>query len=139
VDYASEASWNRFWGLKIFESDVELGSWEFTKGYMAWRTFTVDVKDLVAGRTVRVKIGGVISSASRWFIDNVRIRYDVKYPFITVTLDASYPAHQWGQRESRGEGKGEDLEVRRLWKETQRVRTCRADQVYTMPRLRSGF
>jgi len=95
VDYASEASWNGFWGLKIFEGDVELGSWEFTKGYMAWRTFTVDVKDLVAGKTVKVKIGGVISSASRWFIDNVRISYDVEYPFITVALDSSYPAHQW--------------------------------------------
>jgi len=40
VDYASEAEWTGFWGVKILESGIEKASFQFTKGYMAWNTFT---------------------------------------------------------------------------------------------------
>jgi hypothetical protein len=95
VDYASEAGWTGFWGVQIYEGSIQLASWQFTKGYLAWSTFTQNIRDLVAGKSVKIRVGGVISSSASWFIDNVRISYEVKYPFITVNLQSSYPASSW--------------------------------------------
>jgi hypothetical protein len=95
VDYASEAEWNGFWGVKILESGIEVASFQFTKGYMAWNTFSQDIKQYVAGKTVTIQIGGVITSAARWYIDNVRIEYVLEYPFLIPKLQQSYPANSW--------------------------------------------
>jgi len=95
VDYASESSWNGFWGVRLLEGGVELGSWQFSKGYMAWNTFKQDIKSHVAGRTVKVQVGGTIYSGVAWYLDNIRIRYVLQYPFITVNLQSSYPANAW--------------------------------------------
>jgi len=62
VDYASEAEWTGFWGVNILESGIETASFQFTKGYMAWNTFTQDIKQYVAGKTVTIRIGGVIKA-----------------------------------------------------------------------------
>jgi hypothetical protein len=96
VDYASEAEWTGFWGVRILDSGVEVASFPFTKGYMAWNTFSQDIKQYVAGKTVTIRIGGVITSAARWFIDNVRLEYVLEYPFLTLQLQPSYPANSWG-------------------------------------------
>ena len=95
VDYASEAEWTGFWGVKILESGIETASWQFTKGYMAWNTFTQDIKQYVAGKTVTIRIGGAITSTARWFIDNVRLEYELEYPFLIPKLQESYPANSW--------------------------------------------
>jgi len=95
VDYASEAEWTGFWGVKILESGIETASWQFTKGYMAWNTFTQDIKQYVAGKTVTIRIGGVITSTARWYIDNVRLEYVLEYPFLIPKLQESYPANSW--------------------------------------------
>ena len=95
VDYASEAEWTGFWGVKILESGIETASWQFAKGYMAWNTFTQDIKQYVAGKTVTIRIGGVITSTARWYIDNVRLEYVLEYPFLIPKLQESYPANSW--------------------------------------------
>jgi len=95
VDYASEAEWMGFWGVKILESGIETASWQFTKGYMAWNTFTQDIKQYVAGKTVTIRIGGFITSTARWYIDNVRLEYVLEYPFLIPKLQESYPANSW--------------------------------------------
>jgi len=95
VDYASEAEWTGFWGVKILESGVEKASFQFTKGYMAWNTFTQDIKQYVAGKTVTIRIGGVITSTARWYIDNIRLEYVLEYPFLILKLQESYPANSW--------------------------------------------
>ena len=95
VDYASEAEWTGFWGVKILESGIETAGWQFTKGYMAWNTFTQDIKQYVAGKTVTIRIGGVITSTARWYIDNVRLEYVLEYPFLIPRLEESYPANSW--------------------------------------------
>jgi len=95
VDYASEAEWTGFWGVKILESGIETASFQFTKGYMAWNTFTQDIKQYVAGKTVTIRIGGVITSTARWYIDNVRLEYVLEYPFLIPKIQESYPANSW--------------------------------------------
>jgi len=95
ADYASEAEWNGFWGVKILESGIEVASWQFTKGYMAWNTFAQDIKQYVAGKTVTIRIGGTITSAARWYIDNVRLEYVLEYPFLIPKLQENYPANSW--------------------------------------------
>jgi len=95
VDYASEAEWNGFWGVKILESNMEVASYQFNKGYMAWNTFMQDIKQYVAGKTVTIRIGGAITSTARWFIDNVRLEYVLEYPFLIPKIQGSYPANSW--------------------------------------------
>ena len=95
VDYASEAEWTGFWGVKIIEGSTLLASWQFTKGYLAWNTFRQDIRSLVAGKTVKIRIGGVVSSAASWYLDNVKVAYVLEYPFLTVQFADSYPANSW--------------------------------------------